>query len=151
MTFRQTLSKATRKGYLNAYLGFETNLIQYFLSKQVHKAYAFVSNKKGKYYKLFNNMWYFGGAGMLSAAFTAPIQVVKTRIQAQSGSIGGQSMLGETQEVIKSISQDLGISGFYRGLGSYVVMNASSSMLRLALYQYAKALFGANQKESWFH
>ena len=76
-----------------------------------------------------------GGARCLSSAATAPLTLVKTRMEYA----GGRHAYTSTAQALGSIARAEGVRGLFRGLGPTVAANAPFSALYLALYTSLQA------------
>lgn len=82
-----------------------------------------------------------GASAVATVTFIHPIDVVKTRLQVQGGSIGG---------VISATATNEGVGAFYNGIGAAWMREASYTSLRLGLYEPVKGLVGAKDKNAHF-
>lgn len=77
-----------------------------------------------------------GLAGSLSAFFTTPLEVLRTRMQASGAGRAGRSVAAVT----RSIAAAHGLAGFYRGLGVSILGSLPSRSIYFATYAKTKAL-----------
>lgn len=82
-----------------------------------------------------------GASAVATVSFIHPIDVVKTRLQVQGGSISG---------VVSSTVSVEGPLAFYKGIGAAWMREASYTSLRLGLYEPIKGLVGAKDKNAHF-
>jgi len=82
-----------------------------------------------------------GASAVATVTFIHPIDVVKTRLQVQGGSIGA---------VIGSTVSAEGPFAFYKGIGPAWLREASYTSLRLGLYEPIKEIMGAKSKDAHF-
>jgi len=82
-----------------------------------------------------------GASAVATVTFIHPIDVVKTRLQVQGGSIGS---------VISGTMSAEGPTAFYKGIGAAWMREASYTSLRLGLYEPIKGLVGAKDKDAHF-
>lgn len=81
-----------------------------------------------------------GGARCLSSAATAPLTLVKTRMEYA----GGRHAYTSTAQALGSIARAEGLRGLFRGLGPTVAANAPFSALYLAFYTSLQARLAAS-------
>lgn len=103
-------------------------------------------------------------AGAIAAACTTPLDVIKTRLQTQDdvqlvrqgkdgsktlpmsgkqNSVGGnqQQMYRSTWHAAKSIAQQEGVSGFFRGVSARVLWIMPSTAITMSTFEYLKSYF----------
>ncbi|KAJ3715524.1 mitochondrial NAD transporter [Lentinula raphanica] len=94
---------------------------------------------KGKW--TANSMIAGAGGGLVASVATCPLDVIKTRLQAQryiQGQVGYQGILG----TIKTIAKFDGLKGFYRGLGPTILGYLPTWAIYFAVYDGIKSTFG---------
>lgn len=89
-------------------------------------------------------------SGAVAAAFTTPLDVIKTRLQVQSlsapegvGALPGEAFVvryTSSWAVVRAIAADSGFAGFWRGLGPRVAMYGPSCAVSWAAYEGFKKL-----------
>ncbi|TFK24413.1 mitochondrial NAD transporter [Coprinopsis marcescibilis] len=82
------------------------------------------------------------GGGLVASIATCPLDVVKTKLQAQrivQGQDGYQGSLG----IVKTILRENGIRGLYRGLGPTILGYLPTWAIYFAVYDGIKSFFGA--------
>lgn len=100
------------------------------------------------------------GGGLIASVATCPLDVVKTKLQAQrlvSGHYGYEGILGKLRSVprlgrtpwvdlppdtIKSIAKHDGLRGFYRGLGPTILGYLPTWAIYFSVYDGIKTAFG---------
>jgi len=88
-----------------------------------------------------NSMIAGAGCGLVASVATCPLDVIKTKLQAQSvahGHVGYLGVLGTVKNVLR---QD-GIRGLYRGLGPTILGYLPTWALYFAVYDGIKTRFG---------
>lgn len=83
---------------------------------------------------------------MTAGTVTHPIDLIKTRMQANYGSAAsklGNSSIGTVRVLIS----EEGIRALYKGLSATLLRESVYSSLRLGLYEPFKQLFGATDRE----
>jgi len=95
-----------------------------------------------------------GGAAVTTVTFIHPIDVLKTRLQV-SGEAGRAGVRNYTElgifGSIKIIVKEEGPLAFWKGIKAAWLREASYTSIRLGLYEPAKELFGAKEKDSPFY
>ncbi|EMD39816.1 hypothetical protein CERSUDRAFT_112079 [Gelatoporia subvermispora B] len=89
-----------------------------------------------------NSMVAGAGGGLVASIATCPLDVIKTKLQAQHavrGQIGYQGVAG----TVKSILKHDGIRGMYRGLGPTILGYLPTWAIYFAVYDGIKNYFGA--------
>ncbi|CAE6497486.1 unnamed protein product [Rhizoctonia solani] len=84
------------------------------------------------------------GAGLVSSIVTCPLDVIKTKLQAQSIAHGSQGYLG-IRDTIASILKHQGIRGLYRGLGPTVLGYLPTWAIYFSVYDETKKRLGDNE------
>ncbi|KAJ3733323.1 mitochondrial NAD transporter [Lentinula guzmanii] len=88
-----------------------------------------------------NSMIAGAGGGLVASVATCPLDVVKTKLQAQrfvQGQVGYQGIFG----TIKTIAKFDGLKGFYRGLGPTILGYLPTWAIYFAVYDGIKSTFG---------
>ncbi|KAF9071225.1 mitochondrial NAD transporter [Rhodocollybia butyracea] len=88
-----------------------------------------------------NSMIAGAGGGLVASVATCPLDVVKTKLQAQRfvhGQVGYEGIFG----TIKSIAKYDGLRGFYRGLGPTILGYLPTWAIYFAVYDGIKSTFG---------
>ncbi|KAJ3996293.1 mitochondrial NAD transporter [Lentinula boryana] len=88
-----------------------------------------------------NSMIAGAGGGLVASIATCPLDVVKTKLQAQrfvQGQVGYQGIFG----TIKTIAKFDGLKGFYRGLGPTILGYLPTWAIYFAVYDGIKSTFG---------
>lgn len=101
---------------------------------------------KDKESGLFTKMALGGVACITAATVTHPIDLIKTRMQANYASIG-ISMQNSSYNTLKKTVKNEGIRSLYKGLSAAWLREASYSSTRLGLYEPFKKLLGATDRE----
>ncbi|KAF5358985.1 hypothetical protein D9758_004835 [Tetrapyrgos nigripes] len=81
------------------------------------------------------------GGGLVASVATCPLDVVKTKLQAQRyihGQLGYQGIIG----TVKTIAKYDGFRGFYRGLGPTILGYLPTWAIYFAVYDGIKSTFG---------
>ncbi|TFY69085.1 hypothetical protein EVG20_g3311 [Dentipellis fragilis] len=81
------------------------------------------------------------GGGLVASVATCPLDVVKTKLQAQRAAYGQAGYLG-VYGTIKTILKHDGLRGLYRGLGPTVLGYLPTWAIYFAVYDGIKARFG---------
>ncbi|WVQ87862.1 hypothetical protein IAS59_001593 [Cryptococcus gattii] len=90
----------------------------------------------------FHSMTAGAGAGLVSSIVTCPLDVVKTRLQAQAASVNHKDY--QTVEmIIKDIWRSGGFRGFYRGLGPTLAGYLPTWGIYFTVYDMVKDKLGA--------
>jgi hypothetical protein len=76
--------------------------------------------------------------GSISICFANPMDVVKVRMQSISKEIGGHGKMPSTTSVYKTIYQNEGKWGFYRGIQPNIVRNICVNVGEMASYDQFK-------------
>ncbi|CAE6450430.1 unnamed protein product [Rhizoctonia solani] len=84
------------------------------------------------------------GAGLVSSIVTCPLDVIKTKLQAQSTVHGSQGYLG-IRGTITSILKNQGIRGLYRGLGPTILGYLPTWAIYFAVYDETKNWLGDSE------
>jgi len=82
------------------------------------------------------------GGGLVASIATCPLDVIKTKLQAQRAIQGQQAYLG-VLGTVKSVFSDSGFRGFYRGLGPTMLGYLPTWAIYFAVYDGIKTMFGA--------
>ncbi|TFK39009.1 mitochondrial NAD transporter [Crucibulum laeve] len=88
-----------------------------------------------------NSMIAGAGGGLVASIATCPLDVVKTKLQAQRAIQGQQSYQGPL-ETIKTILRESGFKGLYRGLGPTILGYLPTWAIYFAVYDGIKSAFG---------
>jgi solute carrier family 25 folate transporter 32 len=89
----------------------------------------------------WNSMIAGAGGGISGSIVTCPLDVVKTRLQAQRAIVGHPGYMGRL-DMMKSIWKQNGYRGFYRGLGPTILGYLPTWGIYFAVYDGIKAHFG---------
>ncbi|KAJ7288512.1 mitochondrial NAD transporter [Mycena rebaudengoi] len=81
------------------------------------------------------------GGGLIASIATCPLDVVKTKLQAQRAIQGHHSYQG-ILDTIKSIAMHDGLRGFYRGLGPTILGYLPTWAIYFSVYDGIKTAFG---------
>ncbi|KAH8104601.1 mitochondrial NAD transporter [Cristinia sonorae] len=81
------------------------------------------------------------GGGLVASIATCPLDVIKTKLQAQQVKTGHQSYLG-VAATVKTILKHDGIRGLYRGLGPTMLGYLPTWAIYFAVYDGIKSHFG---------
>lgn len=81
------------------------------------------------------------GGGLVASIATCPLDVVKTKLQAQR-TVPGQSGYEGILGTVKSIMKHDGLKGFYRGLGPTILGYLPTWAIYFAVYDGIKTTFG---------
>ncbi|CAE6439050.1 unnamed protein product [Rhizoctonia solani] len=84
------------------------------------------------------------GAGLVSSVVTCPLDVIKTKLQAQSIARGSRGYLG-IRDTITSILKQQGIRGLYRGLGPTILGYLPTWAIYFSVYDETKKRLGDNE------
>ncbi|KAJ4481955.1 mitochondrial NAD transporter [Lentinula aciculospora] len=88
-----------------------------------------------------NSMISGAGGGFVASIATCPLDVIKTKLQAQrfvKGQIGYEGIFG----TIKTVAKYDGLKGFYRGLGPTILGYLPTWAIYFAVYDGIKSTFG---------
>lgn len=92
-------------------------------------------------------------AGVASGIVTCPLDVIKTRLQAQ-GSFRPRTYTGPTRAVYKGLTgtarviwRDDGVRGLYRGLGPMLLGYIPTWAVYMSTYEYTKGFL--NERMGW--
>jgi len=96
---------------------------------------------QGKLKWTANSMIAGAGGGLVASVATCPLDVVKTKLQAQRAVRGSAEYLG-VMDTIKSILRHDGIRGMYRGLGPTILGYLPTWAIYFAVYDGIKTYFG---------
>ncbi|KAF8068728.1 mitochondrial NAD transporter [Lyophyllum atratum] len=88
-----------------------------------------------------NSMIAGAGGGLVASIATCPLDVVKTKLQAQRA-IQGQRGYQGVIETVKTILRDDGFRGLYRGLGPTILGYLPTWAIYFAVYDGIKGYFG---------
>ncbi|KAG6899687.1 hypothetical protein C0993_007948, partial [Termitomyces sp. T159_Od127] len=88
-----------------------------------------------------NSMIAGAGGGFVASIATCPLDVVKTKLQAQRTIQGQRGYLGIV-DTVKTIISDNGIRGLYRGLGPTILGYLPTWAIYFAVYDGIKVYFG---------
>jgi len=94
---------------------------------------------KGKW--TANSMIAGAGGGLVASIATCPLDVVKTKLQAQRAIQGQQGYLG-IMGTVKDILYENGLRGMYRGLGPTILGYLPTWAIYFAVYDGIKTAFG---------
>lgn len=81
------------------------------------------------------------GGGLVASVATCPLDVIKTKLQAQSVARGHTGYLG-VMDTVKSVLRQDGIRGLYRGLGPTILGYLPTWAIYFAVYDGIKTRFG---------
>jgi len=81
------------------------------------------------------------GGGLVASIATCPLDVIKTKLQAQRAVQGQQAYLG-VLGTMKSVLRENGLRGFYRGLGPTMLGYLPTWAIYFAVYDGIKTVFG---------
>lgn len=84
------------------------------------------------------------GAGLVSSVVTCPLDVIKTKLQAQSTAHGSHGYLG-IRDTITSILKHQGLRGLYRGLGPTILGYLPTWAIYFSVYDETKKRLGDNE------
>ncbi|CAE6461355.1 unnamed protein product [Rhizoctonia solani] len=84
------------------------------------------------------------GAGLVSSVVTCPLDVIKTKLQAQSIAHGSHGYLG-IRDTIASILRNQGLRGLYRGLGPTILGYLPTWAIYFSVYDETKKRLGDNE------
>ncbi|KAL7417131.1 mitochondrial carrier domain-containing protein [Mrakia frigida] len=94
------------------------------------------------------------GAGLISSVVTCPLDVLKTRLQAQEigrGKVGYEGVLATARQIFAQA----GIRGFYRGLGPTILGYLPTWAIYFSVYDEVKSRLAANETGKkpviWLH
>ncbi|PPQ69307.1 hypothetical protein CVT24_001673 [Panaeolus cyanescens] len=82
------------------------------------------------------------GGGLVASIATCPLDVVKTKLQAQRAIPGQMGYLG-VLGTVKDILRENGVRGLYRGLGPTILGYLPTWAIYFAVYDGIKTMFGA--------
>ncbi|EFI27223.1 mitochondrial NAD+ transporter [Coprinopsis cinerea okayama7 len=82
------------------------------------------------------------GGGLVASIATCPLDVVKTKLQAQRA-VQGQEGYQGSLTTVRTILRDYGIRGLYRGLGPTILGYLPTWAIYFAVYDGIKSYFGA--------
>jgi solute carrier family 25 folate transporter 32 len=85
-----------------------------------------------------------GGAGIVSSVATCPLDVIKTRLQAQSTKSGTSEYEGVFKTVTRIFRQS-GVKGLYRGLGPTMMGYLPTWGIYFTVYDWVKQQLGASK------
>ncbi|KAF4617614.1 hypothetical protein D9613_005614 [Agrocybe pediades] len=88
-----------------------------------------------------NSMIAGAGGGLVASIATCPLDVVKTKLQAQRAVLGQPGYLG-VMGTVKDIFISNGLRGFYRGLGPTMLGYLPTWAIYFAVYDGIKTAFG---------
>ncbi|KAG5634816.1 hypothetical protein H0H81_000619 [Sphagnurus paluster] len=88
-----------------------------------------------------NSMIAGAGGGLVASIATCPLDVVKTKLQAQRAIQGQRGYLG-IADTVKTILSNQGIRGLYRGLGPTILGYLPTWAIYFAVYDGIKSVFG---------
>ncbi|KAG8765554.1 hypothetical protein FRC12_007435, partial [Ceratobasidium sp. 428] len=84
------------------------------------------------------------GAGLVSSVVTCPLDVIKTKLQAQSIAHGGYGYLG-IRGTVAHIIKHQGLRGLYRGLGPTILGYLPTWAIYFSVYDETKKRLGDNE------
>lgn len=84
------------------------------------------------------------GAGLVSSVVTCPLDVIKTKLQAQSVAHGGHGYLG-IRDTVAWIIKNQGLRGLYRGLGPTILGYLPTWAIYFSVYDEVKKRLGDNE------
>lgn len=79
------------------------------------------------------------GAGLVSSVLTCPLDVVKTKLQAQGAQLEGATVYRGLVGTVRTILHQEGLRGLYRGLGPTVWGYLPTWGIYFTVYDYVKA------------
>ncbi|KAF5340669.1 hypothetical protein D9611_007457 [Ephemerocybe angulata] len=88
-----------------------------------------------------NSMIAGAGGGLVASIATCPLDVVKTKLQAQRA-VAGQEGYQGTVATVKTILRENGLKGLYRGLGPTILGYLPTWAIYFAVYDGIKNTFG---------
>ncbi|KAF9046770.1 mitochondrial NAD transporter [Panaeolus papilionaceus] len=88
-----------------------------------------------------NSMIAGAGGGLVASIATCPLDVVKTKLQAQRAIPGQMGYLG-VLGTVKDILRENGVRGLYRGLGPTILGYLPTWAIYFAVYDGIKTMFG---------
>ncbi len=86
------------------------------------------------------------GAGLVSSVATCPLDVIKTRLQAQLTKSGSSEYEGVSRTVARILRQS-GIKGMYRGLGPTIMGYLPTWGIYFSVYDEVKQRLGAGKQD----
>eukprot|EP01100_Stratorugosa_tubuloviscum_P007349 TRINITY_DN3067_c0_g2_i2.p1 TRINITY_DN3067_c0_g2~~TRINITY_DN3067_c0_g2_i2.p1 ORF type:complete len:299 (+),score=131.32 TRINITY_DN3067_c0_g2_i2:94-990(+) len=138
---KSTYKQYNLKGF---YAGYTTTLTMnipytaiYFTSYESLKQ-IITKDIKHSEHTIWHHLLAGSGAGILSAAFTNPLDVAKTRLQTQSESVRSYSGMNNA---LKSIWIEEGVAGFCRGVRPRMISHSVSAAICWATYEFIKKMF----------
>ncbi|KAG8731490.1 hypothetical protein FRC10_001691 [Ceratobasidium sp. 414] len=84
------------------------------------------------------------GAGLVSSVVTCPLDVIKTKLQAQSIAHGGHGYLG-IRGTVAHVIKHQGLRGLYRGLGPTILGYLPTWAIYFSVYDETKKRLGDNE------
>lgn len=97
--------------------------------------------RKPKWTVPANSMIAGAGGGLVASVATCPLDVIKTKLQAQRKVVGQQGYEGII-DTVKSVLRHDGLRGMYRGLGPTILGYLPTWAIYFAVYDGIKSYFG---------
>jgi len=98
-------------------------------------------NQNGHRWSVNNSVLAGAGGGFVSSIATCPLDVIKTKLQAQATAHTHINYLG-VWDTIKNVARTDGFRGFYRGLGPTILGYLPTWAIYFAVYDGIKRSFG---------
>lgn len=134
---------ATRGLWRGFYAGYTTTLVMnvpysgtYFASYEFLKKFLL---PEGVDHSNIVNIISGGGAGIVSAAITNPLDVARTRLQTQMD-VSGHIKYKNMHHALKVLWQEEGINGLKAGIVPRMIFHSTSAAICWATYEYVKKL-----------
>jgi len=142
-TFRALQAIVSQEGAKGLFKGIGPNLVGVAPSRAIY--FGVYSHTKGflVHYSTLSdgiatNLLAAITAGLMVAAVTSPIWLVKTRMQLQSNvPDAGQAHYKNSLDCVKRVYTEEGVGGFYKGLGASLI-GISESAIQFVLYEKLK-------------
>jgi len=140
------------EGIRALYAGYTTTIIMNVPFHAIYfNIYEFLRKKlqnKGGTYSPSVHFFAGGGAGMVAAAVTNPLDVTKTRLQTQGDMLStghGRHYHGLVR-TLKIIWHEEGIRGLTRGIVPRMIFHSFSASILWTTYEYFKYVLGAERE-----